>query len=195
MDDLAGGDLGFDGVEKADELLMPMALHAPADDLAFEHVEGGEEGRGAVADIVVGHGAAAPLLDREPWLGAVEGLDLAHMGNSQVKTFGSGFHGKSPWVASYPRSEPARMTRPVSDAASNSHPVADLVGYTNIPLAAGEGSGGRDHSFLRLFKPGQIAVRSPGSTRADQTLEDWKGSVQLILRRLSSQRPPVQLQR
>jgi hypothetical protein len=77
MDDLAGGDLGFDGVEKADELLMPMALHAAADDLAFEHVEGGEEGRGAVADIVVGHGAAAPLLDREPWLGAVEGLDLA----------------------------------------------------------------------------------------------------------------------
>jgi hypothetical protein len=143
----------------------------------------------------VGHGSTATRLDRQPGLGAVEGLDLAHMGNSQVKTFGSGFHGKSPWVASYPRSEPARMTRPVSDAASNSHPVADLVGYTNIPLAAGEGSGGRDHSFLRLFKPGQIAVRSPGSTRADQTLEDWKGSVQLILRRLSSQRPPVQLQR
>ena len=65
-------------------------LHAAADDPAFEHVEGGEEGRGAVADIVVGHGAAAPLLDREPWLGAVERLDLAHMGNSQVKTFGSG---------------------------------------------------------------------------------------------------------
>jgi hypothetical protein len=87
------------------------------------------------------------------------------------------------------------MTRLVSDAASNSHPVADLVGYTNIPLASGKGSGGRDHSFLRLFKPGQIAVRSPGSTRADQTLEDWKGSVQLILRRLLSQRPPVQLRR
>jgi hypothetical protein len=67
------------------------------------------------------------------------------------------------------------MTRPVSDAASNSHPVAVLVGYTNIPLASGKGSGGRDHSFLRLFKPGQIAVRSPGSARADQALEDGKG--------------------
>jgi len=43
------------------------------------------------------------------------------------------------------------MTRPVSDAASNSHPVAALNGRTNIPLASGEGSGGRDHSFLRLL--------------------------------------------
>jgi len=55
------------------------------------------------------------------------------------------------------------MTRPVSDAGSNSHPVAVLVGCTNIPLASGEGSGGRDHSLLRLFKPGQISVRSLGS--------------------------------
>ena len=38
------------------------------------------------------------------------------------------------------------MTRPVSDAASNSHPVAAFIGCTNIPLASGEGSGGRDHS-------------------------------------------------
>ena len=43
------------------------------------------------------------------------------------------------------------MTRPVSDAASNSHPVAALNGRTNIPLASGEGSGGRDHSLLRLL--------------------------------------------
>lgn len=43
------------------------------------------------------------------------------------------------------------MTRPVSDAASNSHPVAAFNGRTNIPLASGEGSGGRDHSFLRLL--------------------------------------------
>jgi hypothetical protein len=34
------------------------------------------------------------------------------------------------------------MTRPVSDAASNSHPVAAVFGCTNIPLASGEGSGG-----------------------------------------------------
>ena len=40
------------------------------------------------------------------------------------------------------------MTRPVSVAASNSHPVAAFIGRTNIPLASGEGSGGRDHSLL-----------------------------------------------
>jgi len=43
------------------------------------------------------------------------------------------------------------MTRLVSDAASNSHPVAAFIGRTNIPLASGEGSGGRDHSLLRLL--------------------------------------------
>src|ERR1700716_862094 len=88
-----------------------------------------------------------------------------------VKMFGSGFHGKSPVVAPYPRSEPVCMTRPVSDAASNSHPVAAHIGRTNISLASGEGSGGRDHSLLRLFKPGQISVRSPGSAGADQAPE------------------------
>src|SRR6185437_753716 len=71
-----------------------------------------------------------------------------------------------------PRSEPVCMIRPVSDAASNSHPVAVFNGRTNIPLASGEGSGGRDHSFLRLFMPGQISVRSPGSAGADQATED-----------------------
>ena len=89
-------------------------------------------------------------------------------GDLWVKMFGSRFHGKSPVVAPYPRSEPVCMTRPVSDAASNSHPVAAFIGCTNIPLAWGEGSGGRDHSLLRLFKPGQISVRSPGSAGADQ---------------------------
>ena len=35
-----------------------------------------------------------------------------------------------------------------------------------------EGSGGRDHSLLRLFEPSQISVRSPGSAGADQPPED-----------------------
>src|SRR5262249_30407172 len=59
-----------------------------------------------------------------------------------------GLHRKFPFVDRYPSSEPVCMTRPVSDAASNSHPVAALNGRTNIPLASGEGSGGRDHSLL-----------------------------------------------
>ena len=76
VDDLAGRDLRLDGVEEADELLMPVALHAAADDLAFEHVERREQGRGAVALIIVGHGAAAAWLQRQARLGAVERLDL-----------------------------------------------------------------------------------------------------------------------
>ena len=56
VDDLADGHLGFNGIEEADELLMPVALHAAADDLALEHVEGGEEGGRAVADVVMGQG-------------------------------------------------------------------------------------------------------------------------------------------
>ena len=46
MDQLAGRYLGLDGVEEADELLMAMALHVAADDVAFEDIEGGEQRRG-----------------------------------------------------------------------------------------------------------------------------------------------------
>src|SRR3974390_3289566 len=42
MDDLAGGDVGFDRIEEANELLMAVALHAAADDTAFQDVCGGE---------------------------------------------------------------------------------------------------------------------------------------------------------
>ena len=58
MDDLAGRHVRFDGVEEADELLVPVALHAAAEHAPVEHVEGGEQGGGAVALVVVGHGAA-----------------------------------------------------------------------------------------------------------------------------------------
>ena len=39
VDGLAGWDLALDGVQKADELLMPVALHAAADDLALQDVK------------------------------------------------------------------------------------------------------------------------------------------------------------
>ena len=48
-----GRSLGVDLFEKADELLMPMARHAVADDLAVEHAEGGKQRRRAVAFVVV----------------------------------------------------------------------------------------------------------------------------------------------
>src|SRR6478672_4464273 len=77
MDSLFGWDLSLDLVEKADELLMPMLLHAASDYLAFEHVEGGKQGGGAVALVVVGHSGDAPLLEGQARLGTIERLDLA----------------------------------------------------------------------------------------------------------------------
>ena len=47
VDRLVGRHLALDGVEKADEFLMPVTLHATADDLAFEDIEGGKQGGGA----------------------------------------------------------------------------------------------------------------------------------------------------
>jgi hypothetical protein len=79
MDRLAGRHLALDGIEKADEFLMPVVLHAAPDDLAFEDIEGGEQGGGAVALVIMGHGGAAPLLHRQSRLGAVESLDLAFL--------------------------------------------------------------------------------------------------------------------
>ena len=66
-----------DGLEEAQELAMPVAGHAFADNGAVEHVESRKQGRGAVALVVMRHRPAAALLHRQPGLGAVEGLDLA----------------------------------------------------------------------------------------------------------------------
>jgi len=57
--------------QKLQEFLMPVPLVEIADDLALQQVEGGEKRGGAVALIVVGHGAAASRLQRQAGLGAV----------------------------------------------------------------------------------------------------------------------------
>src|SRR5712692_7504246 len=77
VDGLLGRHFRLDRVEETDELLMPMSLHAASDDLAFEHIEGGKERRGAVALVVVGHGTGPALLHGKFRLGTVERLDLA----------------------------------------------------------------------------------------------------------------------
>src|SRR5215208_2554307 len=76
VDDLAGRDLCLDGVEEANELLVPVALHAAADDGAVEDVECGEQRGPSVALVVMRHGAGAALLQGQAGLGAVERLDL-----------------------------------------------------------------------------------------------------------------------
>src|SRR5664279_3644186 len=57
-------------------------------------------------------------------------------------------------------------------ARSTSHTVAVRDGCTKIPLAAGMGSGGRNHSHFRHTGHGDYSVRPPGSARTDQVLED-----------------------
>ena len=62
--DLSGRHLRRNSIQEADELLVTMALHATADDLAFEHVKSGEQRCCAVALVVVGHRSGAALLHR-----------------------------------------------------------------------------------------------------------------------------------
>ena len=72
VDRLVGGRRPLDGIEIADELLMGMALHAPAEDNAIKGVEGGEQGGRAVPLVIMGHGPAFAGLDRQTRLGAIE---------------------------------------------------------------------------------------------------------------------------
>ena len=54
--DLEGlGNLGVDGLEEGQELLVAVSRQALADDLAGEHVQRCEQGGGAVTLVVVGH--------------------------------------------------------------------------------------------------------------------------------------------
>src|SRR6516164_1205806 len=80
MDRFLLGHPGIDDVKEADELLMAMALHTLADDLTFQHIKRRKQCRDAVTLVVVGDGAGTSLLHRQPRLGAVQRLDLAHMG-------------------------------------------------------------------------------------------------------------------
>src|SRR5512132_1869839 len=74
--DLADRHGGLDAVQKPDELLMAVALHAAADDLALEYVERGEERRRAVSFVIVRHGRAPAVLQGQPRLGPIERLNL-----------------------------------------------------------------------------------------------------------------------
>lgn len=73
----------LDGVEEANEFLMPVALHVLADHRSVENVEGGKQGGGAMALVIMGHRARASLLERQARLGPVKRLDLAFLINRQ----------------------------------------------------------------------------------------------------------------
>ena len=83
VDDLAGRDLPLHGIEELDEFLMAMPFHAAAQHRAVQNVEGGEQRRGSVALIIMGHGRAFARLQRQARLRAVERLDLAFLVDRQ----------------------------------------------------------------------------------------------------------------
>jgi hypothetical protein len=56
---------------------MTMALHVTSNERAVENVQRGEQGFGAVACVIVRHGAEPDLLRRQGRLDAVEGLGLS----------------------------------------------------------------------------------------------------------------------
>jgi hypothetical protein len=82
-----GQRVGINLLEEPNELLLPMTRHAVPDDDAIEHCQGCKQRGGTVALVVVRHGSAAALLQREAWLGAVEGLELAFHFSTQDQGF------------------------------------------------------------------------------------------------------------
>ena len=83
MNQLAGRDVALEAVEKAQKLLVPVALHALPDDTAVEHVQGGKQCRRSIADIIVRRRPGATPLHRQAGLGSVHGLDLAFFINRE----------------------------------------------------------------------------------------------------------------
>jgi hypothetical protein len=85
VDDFAGRDVGYAIVlEKTDELLVALTLHAASDDLAFRHVERGEQGGCAMRLVVMGHRSPAALLHRQGQAG--DPLAHARLANPSERT-------------------------------------------------------------------------------------------------------------
>ncbi len=91
VDHLADRDSGFDRVQEADELLVPVSPHVAADHGAVEDVEGGKQRGGAMALLVVGQqrrrgpaSAAVPAgRDQAPGSSPGQALDLASSSTGQ----------------------------------------------------------------------------------------------------------------
>jgi hypothetical protein len=79
VDRFALWNLRLNGVEEADELLVTMAPHIPADHAAVEDVEGGEQRGRAMTLVIMRHSPGAAGLHRQARLGAIKRLDLAFL--------------------------------------------------------------------------------------------------------------------
>ena len=74
-------------LEETEALLMPVTRHTVADDCASEHAQRGEQCGRPVARVIVRQRSAASLLDREPRLRPIEGLDVAFRSDAYDQGF------------------------------------------------------------------------------------------------------------
>src|SRR5215207_3565311 len=80
------GKLVIQAPQKFQELLVTMPRKALANDFALQDLQGREERRRPVPDIIMSECAAAALLERQTRLSAVQGLDLALFVDTQDQT-------------------------------------------------------------------------------------------------------------
>ena len=78
-----GGHLGLDSIEKLAELQGPVAAVALANHLTGPGVQSGEEGRGAVAHVIMGAPLGLARTQGQKRPGAVQGLDLGLLVHAQ----------------------------------------------------------------------------------------------------------------
>ena len=83
VNEFPGRDLRLDGVQEAKDFLMPVALHAAAEDGVVEDAEGGKQGCRAMRFVVVSRGAAVAGLKRQARLDSVKRLDLVLLVDGQ----------------------------------------------------------------------------------------------------------------
>ena len=66
---------------------MAMAAETFADDSAFQHIERGEKGRGAMAHVIVSHGAATSSFHGQARLSPIQGLNLRFLIHTEDQRF------------------------------------------------------------------------------------------------------------
>src|ERR1041385_1267162 len=92
--DFAGKFL-FQPLEKLQKLLVTVSCITLPNDSALGNLQRGKQGGGAVAFVVVRHGATPSLLERQPRLSAIQGLNLALFIHAQYQGLLRGVEVKS----------------------------------------------------------------------------------------------------
>ena len=67
LDDPAGWHCSLDGIVEADELLVPVALHAAPDHRALKDVQRGKQCGGAISLVVMRQSLDSPLRNLRVW--------------------------------------------------------------------------------------------------------------------------------